>query len=171
MIDKILDSVKDNFIKYLTSLGLSPKSYKNYRSDLNHFVSWTLLRVRSFGSFVESLTEAVPFLGSDLAREYVSFMKVNGFPGKTINRRLSTLRHLSRFLVISQIIDSDFMVEIENISFTGGVKSQLNPMLREFCAHLKAQKISPNTVKNYESDVRQFLTWLETNHQPPVTNH
>lgn len=163
MIDNKFDSIKDNFIKYLVSLGLSPKSYKNYKSDLNHFTGWALLKIRSFGSFVESLTEAVPFLGTDMAREYVSYMEVNGFPGKTINRRLSTLRHLSRFLVSSQVIDSDFMAEIENISFNLMAKSGLDPVVREFRAHLETQKISPNTVKNYVSDVRQFLLWLEQN--------
>ena len=171
MIDNKLDSVKENFIKYLTSLGLSSKSHKNYKSDLNHFTGWALLKIRSFGSFVESLTETVPFLNSDLAQEYVNFMKVNSFPSKTINRRLSTLRHLSKFLLSSQIIDSDFMTKIENISFNLKAKSHLDPVVREFRAHLEAQKISPNTVKNYVSDVRQFLTWLETNSQSPIADH
>ena len=126
-------------------------------------MGWAILKIRSFGSFVEGLTEAVPFFNPDLAEEYKSFMKENDFPSKTINRRLSTLRHLARFLVSTEVIDADFMAEIENISFANKSKSRLNPVIREFRAHLETQKISANTVKNYVSDVRQFLTWLEIN--------
>ena len=165
MIDNRLDSTKNNFIKYLSSLGISPKSHKNYRSDLNHFLAWAILKIRSFGSFAESLTETVPFLSPDLAQAYKSFMKENSFPDKTINRRLSTLRHLSRYLVASQVIDSDFMTTIENITTAKQPRSKVEPVVNEFRAYLEAEKISPNTVKNYLSDIRQFLTWLESNQQ------
>jgi site-specific recombinase XerD len=168
MLDSKLDSVKINFIKYLDSLGLSSKSHKNYRSDLNHFVAWAILKMRSFGSFIENLTEAVPFLNPDIAKEYMSFMKLNNSPEKTINRRLSTLRHLSRFLTASQIIDSDFMSQIENISHATKAKPQIDPIIKQFRAQLEAEKVSPNTIKNYLSDVRQFLSWLEANNQTQI---
>lgn len=163
MIHNSLDSVKNDFIKYLSSLGISVKSHKNYRSDLNHFLAWAILKIRSYGSFVESLTESVPFLTPSLAREYRNYMRENGFPDKTINRRLSTLRHLSKFMVASQIIDSDFMSDIENISSAVKTKSQVNPLVNEFRGYLETEKISGNTIKNYLSDIRQFLTWIESN--------
>lgn len=171
MIDKQLDSVKNNFVKYLSSLGISSKSHKNYRSDLNHFLAWAILKIRSYGSFVESLTESVPFLTPRLAQEYRSYMKENDFPDKTINRRLSTLRHLSTFLVTSQVIDSDFMTGIENISAIVKPKLQASPLVNEFRSYLEAEKISGNTIKNYLSDIRQFLTWLENNNQQPTVNN
>lgn len=163
MIDITLDSTQVSFIRYLNSLGLSPKSHKNYRSDLNHFVAWAILKIRSFGSYVENLSEAIPFLNPSFASEYKNYMAQNGFPEKTINRRLSTLRHLSRFLVSSQIIDSDFMEKIENISLASKQRSQVDPVIQEFRGYLENEKVSPNTIKNYLSDIRQFLTWLESN--------
>lgn len=165
MIDKQLDSIKESFVKYLDQLGISAKSHKNYRSDLNHFTAWAILKIRSFGSYVESLTEIIPFMSHDLVHEYKNYMLENSFPYKTVNRRLSTLRHLSRFLTASQAIDSDFMNDVENVSLTPKTKSSLEPLINEFRASLASEKVSPNTVKNYVSDVRQFITWLEANDQ------
>lgn len=171
MIENGLDHISEAFIKYLASLRLSPKSFKNYKSDLNHFIAWALLKIRSYGSYIESLTEATPFLSTQLAKEYKNYMQLNSFPIKTINRRLSTLRHLSRFLLSSQAIDSDFMAQVENISIAKTKRTNLTPIIKEFQGYLEAEKTSANTVKNYVSDIRQFLTWLEANHQPPITNH
>lgn len=166
-----IDSLKKNFNKYLTDLGISPESHKNYRSDISHFSGWLILKVRSFGSYIETLTQGVPFLSHDIALEYKNYMLENATPIKTANRRLSTLRHLSRFLVASQISDLDFMDGIENLgSFVNTKETKLSdhPSVNEFKLHLESQKISPNTVKNYLSDIKQFLSWLET--RGPLTN-
>lgn len=165
MIDFELDSTKNDFYKYLSSLGLSQKSFKNYRSDLNHFMAWAILKIRSYGSYVNNLTELTPFLRTKLALEYKSYMSENMFPKKTVNRRLSTLRHLSRYLVLSQVIDGDFMNEIENISEAKVKRSGPSPVINEFRGYLEKEKVSPNTIKNYISDIRQFLSWLESNSQ------
>jgi site-specific recombinase XerD len=169
MPEKQLDSIKTEFVKYLDSLGLSPKSHKNYRSDLTHFIGWALLKIRSFGSYAESLSEIVPFLNKELAHEYKNYMTENSTPSKTVNRRLSTMRHLARFLVATQIIDADFMLGVENIGF--GIKKRpvTTPVVEDFKAFLEAEKVSPNTVKNYLSDIKQFMTWLETNHNAHST--
>jgi len=162
-MQKELDLIKDNFTKYLTSLGISPKTHKNYRSDISHFSGWLILKIRTFGSFVENLTEAVPFLSNDLAIEYKNYMVENSTPLKTVNRRLSTLRHLARYLVSSQIIDVDFMAGIENASDFKEVKMSEHPAINEFRSYLESEKVSNNTIKNYLSDIRQFMVWLESN--------
>jgi site-specific recombinase XerD len=171
MPDQKSDLIKKEFIKYLDSLGLSPASHKNYRSDLGHFIAWALLKVRSFGSYVESLTEIVPFLSHNLGHEYRSYMTENLVPAKTMNRRLSTLRHLSRFLVENHSIDEDFTEGIENISMNTIKKSKINPVFDEFKAYLVDEKVSPNTIKNYLSDIRHFLVWLESNPQNNQTTN
>jgi site-specific recombinase XerD len=163
MLDNQLDSVQKEFIKYLASLGISPKSHKNYRSDLSHFTSWLILKIRSFGSYINNLSEAVPFLSTNLAGEYKDFMTQNSVSPKTANRRLSTLRHLSKFLLQSQLIDSSFMDGVVNISQIRGSKNSLHPLINGFKAYLEAEKVSPNTIKNYLSDIRQFSAWLEKN--------
>lgn len=171
MLQKSSDSIKQNFFEYLTGLGISPKSHKNYKSDLVHFSGWLILKVRSFGSYIESLTEAVPFLSSEIAGEYKNYMVNNKIPAKTINRRLSTLRHLSRYLLSSENLVINFMKDIENISVANRRKSMVSPVVNDFRSYLETQKVSKNTVKNYVSDIRQFLVWVETNHQSQVTNY
>lgn len=165
MLQKQIDSIRINFTEYLSNLGISPKSHKNYRSDISHFTEWVILKLRSFGSYVESLSDAVPFLSPDLAKEYKNYMIENKVPGKTINRRLSTLRHLSKFLFSSHSTDFDFTDGLENISFSKNKKQSLTPIITDFQSYLEGQKVSKNTVKNYVSDIRQFLVWMESNGQ------
>lgn len=162
MFNNQIDTTRNNFIKYLDNLGLSPKTHKNYRSDLSHFTAWLILRVRSFGSYVETLTESLPFLSKNISTEYKTFLVENKIPVKTINRRLSTLRHLSKFLVSVQALDLDIMDGIENVSESKKYKFGSSYLVSEFRAHLEAEKVSKNTIKNYVSDVSQFLTWMES---------
>lgn len=171
MLETQLDSIKKNFIKYLDSLGLSTKSHKNYRSDLNHFSGWAILKVRAFGSYVETLTEVIPFLSTGLANEYKNYMIENSVSSKTVNRRLSTLRHLAKFMLLSQAIDQNFMDGVENISSRKSPVKTKSPIVEEFKSHLEAQKASPNTIKNYLSDVRQFLSWLESHQSANQTTN
>lgn len=158
------DTLKKDFIEYLSSLGVSVTSLKNYKSDVSHFLGWAILKVRSFGSYIESLSELLPFLSSNLIAEYKKYLVENATPDKTINRRLSTLRHLARFLTKTQIINSDFMDGIENISAAALIKIANHPLIDEFKTYLQAQKISHNTIKNYTSDIKQFMGWLEKNY-------
>lgn len=165
MYDNKLDSAKKYFVKYLENLGISSKSLKNYKSDLSHFSAWIIIRVKTFGSYIESLSEAIPFLSEEIAIEYKTHMVVGQVPAKTINRRLSTLRHFSRSLVASQLIDNDFALNLENMSTSNKTRHEPAPLVSEFGTYLEAKKISKNTIKNYLSDTRQFLSWLETNKQ------
>jgi site-specific recombinase XerD len=156
-----------DFEKYLESTGISAKSIKNYKSDISQFLAWAKLKLKDLGAYAENILEMSPFLTSEFVAEYLSHLINNKLPRKTINRRLSTLRHLSRFLTSSQVIDSDFMSEIQNITDAPALKISgisSHPSVSEFKAFLEAEKISKNTIKNYLSDIRQFLNWLESNH-------
>lgn len=156
--------LQNQFENYISSLGISPKSFKNYKSDFSHFFGWAILKLKSFGTYIEELSELVPFLNSNFVREYQSFMLDNSSPVKTINRRLSTLRHLSNFLIKSQLADEDFMSEIQNVGTSAKKRTFSTSLIEGFSAHLEAEKVSRNTIKNYQSDIRQFLAWLENNH-------
>jgi site-specific recombinase XerD len=171
MIQKQFDSIKLKFSEYLTNLNISPNSHKNYRSDLSHFTEWLILKLHSFGFYAESFSEAVPFLSSDIANEYVTFMTQNKIPVKTINRRLSTLRHLSKYLFSSHTLEIDFMKSVENISLGRLQKTAATLLIVEdFQSYLEKQKVPKSAVKNYVSDIRQFLAWVESVNSQQVTN-
>ena len=163
--------IKDRFIEYLTSMGVSNVSLKFYSSDLNHFCGWSIFKLRSLGVLAESFEEVVPFLSTKLSREYLNYLSQNNPATKTVNRRLATLRHLARFLISSQIIDLNFMDGIQNLS--SQIAGSVDPLIANFQRHLESQKVSKNTIKGYLSDVRHFINWLESrSNQAPLTgNH
>ncbi|MDP3994716.1 MAG: site-specific integrase, partial [bacterium] len=164
MLKRVLvDKTSKEFFSYLESSGISKNSVKFYKSDLNHFTAWLLFRIRSLGVLVEELTQAIPFLKPAFAHEYKKFLIENNTPAKTINRKLSTLRNLSRFLTISQIINFDFAGNLTNITATGEEKYQIHPLVEGFQKHLEAEKVSDNTVKNYLADIRQFISRIAGN--------
>ena len=152
----------NSFFNYLSSCGVSDRSLKYYRSDISHFTGWIILKVRTWGIFAETVTEIIPFINTRLAHEYKIFLTQNNISPKTINRRLSTLRHLSRFLLASQISNSDFMEGISNIDISSSHSPSIHPLVLKFEKNLEAEKVSRNTIKNYLSDIKHFINWLET---------
>ncbi len=164
-MQNILDSTKKDFFYYLSSLGISPMSHKNYRSDISHFHGWLKAHVKAFGAICETLGDAIPFLSTKVAGEYKTQLLNAKIPAKTVNRRLSTLRHFGKFLTSYQTLDFNFMEGIENATSVKKPQANAISIINEFRAHLEAEKSSPNTIKNYLSDVRQFLSWLETNQE------
>ncbi|MEJ2347822.1 MAG: site-specific integrase [Patescibacteria group bacterium] len=159
MPEKTAD-ITEKFFEYLSDRKLSKKTYKNYRSDISHFSGWLILIVRRWGVMASDLNDTIPFISKKLATSYKNFLVKNNSATKTINRRLSTLRHLANFLLETQILDFDFMEEITNLS--SSYEFEINPLLPKFEKHLNQEKASKNTVKNYVNDVKQFLSWLES---------
>ena len=165
------DKFLEYFFNYLSKSGVSDRSFKYYRSDISHFSGWMILKIRTWGTFADSLLEIIPFINSSLVAEYRDYLTKNDISPKTINRRLSSLRHLSHFLILSQISDSDFMEGISNVSISISKKNfLLHPLLPQFQKELEDQKVSKNTIKNYLSDIRHFLNWIETNKQSSISN-
>lgn len=162
--------ITQKFLNYLKDLGISPKSHKNYRSDISHFSGWFLFTIRRWGVATSEFSEAIPFINQKSAKEYRLFLVKNKVADKTINRRLSTLRHLSRFLTATQILDFDFMKGIVNISLVSNADTY--PLLPQFEKYLSKEKASNNTIRNYVNDVKQFLAWLENKTiKPQATNN
>lgn len=172
MIPSSPNKITKAFYEYLSSSGIADKSLKFYVSDLSHFTGWVILKVRSWGVFAETLSEILPFIDSKLAHEYRSFLSHNDISPKTVNRRLSTLRHLARFLMHSQLASSDFMEGVGNIDISASPKDlSMHPLVAEFEKRLEAEKVSPNTIKNYLSDIKHFINWLETRSQQTLTTN
>lgn len=161
--------LQTDFENYLKSLGISGKSHKNYRSDLSHFLGWVILKLKSHGVQIQELADIVPFLQNNIGTDYKEYLAENGIPVKTVNRRLSTLRHLSKFFLTTEVTDFDFMDKVTNISLHGtATKLDVHPLINSFEGFLEAEKVSKNTIKNYLSDIRQFMSWLEKNRHAQI---
>lgn len=151
------------FEKYLHSKGFSPATIKNYKSDIFHFIAWLRDDLRKIGTVIESFDESLPFLSSDVAQNYKLSLHSSNVPVKTTNRRLSTLRQFAKFLQENAYFESDFMQGVSNISLVKKTRSPHLQVVSEFESHLASQKISASTIKNYLSDIKHFLNWLEKN--------
>jgi len=151
----------------LNSVKISQKSLKHYRSDLSHFVGWVFLKIKTLGILADDFNQAIPFLSQDLLKEYKSFLILNKVALKTINRRLSTLRHFSKYLILNDLLQFDFMSDISNVKKDkiGFIQDHL---VKDFSKFLESQKVSQNTSKNYIADINQFIFWIN-NQKPTIT--
>lgn len=155
------DTLIKNFLNHLQCQGKSKVSIKNYKSDIGHFLAWAILKLKSFGSYADTLAEILPFIDQNFFNEYKSYMTENKLKIKTVNRRLSSLRSFSSFLYSSNLISQDFMRGIQNVGIGLGESPRLidTEIVEKFRQALEKERVSDNTVKNYLSDVRSFLAW------------
>lgn len=141
------------FISYLKNLGLNKTTLKNYSSDLSNFIG---------------------FSGSDLPTpEIVSSYKKhlqNISPIPTINRRLSAIRKYISYCYSTKLISHDFSRQITNISQVRSITlSHTDEILKKYRGYLLNSDISSNSVKNYLSDIKIYLTGNNTVNKSPAT--
>ena len=154
-----MNNLTQEFLTHLEASGISKSSIKYYKSDTRHFSGWLILKCKSLGSSPRNLSEAVVYITKNTAEDYKEFMVKNSASIKTINRRLSTLRRLSSFLLETNLVNFDFAGSVGNIR--KGQKGSKSKMSVNFERYLTSQEVSQNTVKNYLSDINQFISWLD----------
>lgn len=156
-----MKNLEKKFGLYLKSKGVSPVTQKNYLSDLRHFLSWLLLVLKSkkISTDERSLSSLCSFIDEELVSRYKNFLVLNRISQKTANRRLSTLRKFCSFCVSQGWLKSNPAKKVVNI---GKTKDPVEEIVQKFKLSLKVEGISKVTIKNYLSDIRQFLIWTET---------
>lgn len=143
----------------LETLGVSGKTLRNYRADLSHFFGWVSLHLKTRGVNIENPDGVVPHLSAQLVAEYKGYHLENQIPEGTINRRLSTLRNFSRFLLLQGMIGEDPTKIVSNIRHEPEGSEKIDLLVNEFKKHLEKDGVSKITLKNYISDIRHFLSW------------
>ena len=154
-----------NFESFLVrNSQVSDKTLRNYRADLAHFLNWAKSFLNLKGISVDTDNQVVPHFSSYLIKEYIQSQTVLRTPPATINRRLSTVRAFGKYLVWSGYIKENPAATLTNLS---NPKPQANnwsqeaaTLLAEFETYLRMEGVSRATIKNYLSDVRQFLLYL-----------
>jgi len=154
--------LENEFLSFLEQQGTSSKTRKNYRSDLRHFLSWTLVSIQTLiKQLPANPTEILAYISPELLSGYRNNLIKRQLAPASINRQLSTVRSFFRFCQNQSWISHDPTVHLANLSTTNAV-SVTSQLLVDFSQHLARQGASKITVKNYTSDVRLFLGWLET---------
>lgn len=155
-----MNNLPKKFETYLTEdLMVSGKTLRNYRADLSHFSGWAILHLRSQGAAIEDFDSLVPHFSSQLIAGYKGYHLENRIPESTINRRLSTLRNFSRFLLLQGMISEDPTKIVSNIKRELEDREKIGLLVDEFKKHLQKDGVSKITLKNYISDIRHFLSW------------
>lgn len=146
---------------YLISQKSSPRTIKNYLSDIRTFWEWlakkTGIHYQIAGPSIFSL------FTQETLQEYQKDLLSAKTPPSTINRYLSALRKLGEFAKQKGWLTENPAIKIPNLSpFQKRLPGERpeEKILEEFCIELKKQKVSPLTIKNYLTDLRHFLNWL-----------
>lgn len=156
IVDKKLINRDSQLIRdfeiYLSQRGVSDKTLRNYRSDLYHFFSFVQ---DNFSVLHES--SLIANFSPEGIEKYKQHHFKNQTPLATLNRRLSTLRSFARFLKLPYLI--------QNVS-DSGLKQSISgsrKVLLDYKKHLVRESVAAPTLRNYLSDVRHFLAWIEAN--------
>jgi len=155
-------SVRDNnspqdilarFREFLNSKGYSTPTVKNYLSDLRHLIVWISNSYKEF---------RVSLITEKSLRAYKADLKFHFRAKPAIAaRRLSSLRTFIAWAEQEGLLTRDLL-------------KALSPILRDvddskavsqFRNFLKIKRYSIPTIKNYISDLRHLIVWIETNYE------
>lgn len=142
-----MNDIVSEFIAYLKGLEHTPSksTIKNYRADINRFISW--YQKQYYKAFNPTL------ISPEIVSEY---KKTKDISARSIERHLSSLRRFFSFLKEKGTV--------ENLPFEPKLASMMKNndpyKLRDFKNYLYVYNSSNLTIKNYISDIRQFMDWL-----------
>lgn len=154
----------ENYLEY--ELKVSRKTIRNYRSDLNHFLAWSTFKLQTLGKRINNTEDVLPHLSFSLLESYKHFLLTNKVPSSTVNRRLSALRNFCKYLSFKGHLKDNPALGVANIEEVKPFEEQVESLLSAFEEELKERKASKATTKNYVSDVRQFLIWVNSELNP-----
>ena len=151
-------NLPNQFRAFLISQQLSSSTVKNYVADINHFLDW--LRDNK-GIEHQAANEGIFALFTiQTIQEYQQSLITAKTPTSTIKRHVSALRKFGQFAQSNNWLKTNPALKINPLSPLKAANN-LEKILQEFKAFLKKEKVSPLTRKNYMSDLRHFLVWLE----------
>jgi site-specific recombinase XerD len=71
---------------------------------------------------------------------------------------LSSLRRFTAFLAAAKLLPTDPGQQLKNLTST-----TFDSILDQFQTFLKSENLTPSTIKNYLSDVKNYLIWAQEN--------
>lgn len=156
--------LEQSFTDFLTAEHTSEKTRNNYCSDLRHFLGWAVGTITSrHTSIPQSHIAFIQLITTDFVNNYKLYLLSQAAPRSTINRRLSTIRIFFRCCTKEGWINKNPANSISNILSSPPHRSNdlFETMLLHWKSDLEREGASKSTIKNYTTDVKQFLEWLE----------
>jgi site-specific recombinase XerD len=147
------------FKNYLQVEKASSVTVKNYLADINHFLEWltqkTGIKHQIVGKGIFGL------FTKETLNEYKTEQLIKETPLSTLNRRLSALRKFGQFGLRQGWLKENPAITNAGSNLLSKNQDQSDKVLSEFQKQLEKEKVSLSTIKNYLSDLRHFLSWLE----------
>jgi len=166
-----LYNLEASFKQFLISGNkfLSNISLKNYVSDLRHFFAWFYFKLKSNSKDIEKskLSEIINnYFTKILLFQYKTYLIENNISVQSINRRLSTLRKLSKFFLSQGWIKTNPCKEISNVSLSqdqNNTKYYSNNVSEKFLANeykkaLESQKLNQANIDTQINDINEFVS-------------
>ena len=138
---------------------LNPISIKNYLSDYRVFVRWLSLKLQVLPT---PLDEIIASLRPSNIVEYQNYLLSQKLAKSTINRRLSGLKMFCQFMLEDKHHPQDLSVYIKAAPIPSPIEKQVHDYISKFGLYLKKKRASKSTIKNYTSDIRQYLLWASS---------
>lgn len=174
-----LSSFEQDFRTYLTAgKKRSPHTVKNYISDLRFFDGW----LQTYGDHDHRThTTREGFLqsiSSSHVEEYKSYLAEGGFPRRTINRRLSTLRTFFTFAVKQGWTTLNPAKGVHNIRKPGAQPRKnkhsetkhgvLGSLIVSFGSDMRSEPAHAEHADEYMKDIEEFFSIIHS--QPGYEN-
>lgn len=141
-------NLSDQFKTHLSDNNgqISKVTIKNYSSDTRKFILWCERKLgRAFNP--NEITK-------ELADSYIQEISENNHSSRSAKRYQSSIKKFFNYLLESR------QVRFNPFNLSGNTEQARDPWsLKEFSNFLYNSKTSNLTIKNYISDIRQFLTW------------
>ena len=158
--------ILEAFSKYLQLAGVSYSTRKNYISDLRHFFTWLFHQPQNPQMSFKSASDIVQYISVGILGDYMKSLSLANIPPSHANRKLSSLRKFFDFAIDQQWIKtnparnvSHFSLPISENYLVHKQKTETGKILSDFKKTLIEEKVAESTIKNYVSDVEQFLEW------------
>ena len=161
-INNMPQTLLSSFRLYLKAQGKKENTIRNYLQDIDHFFSWLSSQIKD--SSLQALLNDPNKIAQNITVKnltaYQQFLEKNKIPPTIINRRLSSLRQLTKFFLSQGWLKEDPIKKLANISIEKET-DKTSQILEKFAKALEEEGKSKTTIRNYLSDVKGFLEWHE----------
>jgi len=137
-----LSNLLDEFTAFLRAdNGLSAVSKRNYLSDVKQFINWL-----QAGNGNNDLDKSNRIISEDDLTSYYNYLVNENRPAKSINRKLSSLRHFFDYCLSHGLITDNYAKGIPNIS-------QILTVFENFA-------LETDLTEGEKNDIDDFLVFL-----------
>jgi integrase/recombinase XerC len=92
----------------------SPRTVSSYEHDLNDFIAWLNKPLDKQGGEVAPVEPAVLTVQTGQVRQWISHLHRKGLSGKSLQRKLSSIRRFYRFLLRENLVENNPVVDVQS---------------------------------------------------------